>query len=80
MPSVTRWGKTPEQDAAHRAVARAIKAGEIVAPDACTVCGKESRLIPHHDSYERPLDVRFLCGRCHKQHHFAAKHLAEALA
>ena len=31
----------------------------------CESCGSERNVIRHHDDYARPLDVRFLCRRCH---------------
>lgn len=36
-------------------------------PDAkpCEQCGSERNVVRHHDDYSRPLDVRFLCRRCH---------------
>ena len=55
--------------AARLAVKRAMAQGLIVAPAACACCGDERRVIPHHDDYERPLDVVFLCFRCHKTGH-----------
>ena len=71
--------------AAWDAVKRAIRDGLIVASAACACCGDARRLIAHHDSYERPLEVVFLCFRCHKTGHglwgfrgFAT--LAEAVA
>lgn len=52
----------------HTAVAKAIKAGELVRPKRCEECGKKKRIIhgAHHD-YGRPLDVRWLCVSCHKK-------------
>lgn len=34
----------------------------------CEGCGAV-RAVAHHDDYVRPLDVRWLCPRCHRRHH-----------
>jgi hypothetical protein len=56
---------------AQLAVNRAIEKG-ILQRGACEVCGasgKQSngveRVYGHHDNYNRPLDVRWLCTKCH---------------
>lgn len=56
------------QYAAHRAVALAIKRGAL-ARRPCEVCGADGQ--SHHDSYypERWLDVRWLCGKHHREWH-----------
>jgi hypothetical protein len=44
--------------------------GDIVAPESCSKCGKTSvRIFGHHDSYDRPLDVTWLCAGCHSARH-----------
>ena len=34
----------------------------------CEVCG-EPRADRHHDDYDKPLDIRWLCRPCHIRHH-----------
>jgi ribosomal protein S27AE len=51
----------------HRAVARARQAGDLV-PEPCESCA-EPRALAHHDDYARPLDVRWLCRKCHARWH-----------
>ena len=51
----------------HTAVARAIRSGELVRQP-CVRCG-EQRSLAHHEDYDRPLDVMWLCQPCHKQRH-----------
>ena len=53
--------------AAHNKVARAIKKGELV-PQPCVRCNSVKSLA-HHEDYDRPLDVMWLCQPCHKQRH-----------
>jgi len=53
-----------------------VRHGTMVVPDACEICGRprqEWRLVGHHEDYDKPLAVRWLCHRCHKQLHRAIK-------
>jgi hypothetical protein len=52
----------------------------VPAPDACQSCGTVGRVDRHHDDYSRPLDVRFLCRRCHQREHPAAREAVIARA
>lgn len=52
---------------AHGLVFQAIKAGTL-RRHPCEVCGSEN-VHAHHDDYERPLDVRWLCPHHHRLHH-----------
>ena len=52
---------------AHNAVARAIKKGDLVRSP-CIRCGKE-KSVAHHEDYDKPLEVMWLCQPCHKQRH-----------
>ena len=42
-----------------------IKANRTIPIKPCESCGSERNVVRHHDDYARPLDVRFLCRRCH---------------
>lgn len=59
---------TPERAKAHGLVHRELWRGTLV-PQPCEVCGKRKKVVAHHDDYSKPLDVRWLCGSHHKQHH-----------
>lgn len=50
---------------AHKRVQRAVRAGLLVRPAACEDCGAECAPQAHHDNYDEPLAVRWLCGLCH---------------
>ena len=52
---------------AHNAVARAIRNGSLVRIP-CIRCG-EQKSLAHHEDYDKPLDVMWLCQPCHKQRH-----------
>ncbi len=56
----------PEKVAAHNAVYRAVQAGHLT-PGGCEKCGASAEA--HHDDYSKPLEVRWLCRRHHREHH-----------
>lgn len=50
----------------------AIRRGELIKPTSCEVCGKETRsklLHGHHEDYSKPLEVRWICVKCHRVSH-----------
>ena len=59
----------PEKRRAFALVAEAIKKGELIRPEVCSRCGESGAILAHHDDYERPLDVTWLCIRCDRQLH-----------
>lgn len=72
-----RRRSSPEKDAARHAVARALLNGELVRPETCERCGQDpgraiggrAMIEGHHVDYSRPLDVEWLCARCHADEH-----------
>lgn len=69
---VRTWRKDPAnrvKQYAWELVKKAVLKGEIERPDVCEKCGASVRLHAHHDDYSKPLDVAFLCPRCHKDRH-----------
>lgn len=59
--------KFPIQYAAHRAVAEAVRQQKLIKLP-CVVCGS-SKSMAHHDDYDKPLDVIWLCQVHHKERH-----------
>jgi hypothetical protein len=57
--------KYPQKKKAHSVIWRAIKKGRI-AKQPCSICG-EINTHAHHDDYNQPLNIRWLC----KAHHVA---------
>lgn len=53
----------PAQTRARLAVANALRSGKLVRQP-CEVCGAP-KVHAHHDSYRKPLDVRWLCSKHH---------------
>jgi ribosomal protein S27AE len=61
-----QWSKEQRQ-LAWKLVAEAIATGSLQ-PQPCEVCGRPP-ICAHHDNYDRPLDIRWLCWKCHTQRH-----------
>ena len=57
----------PEKTRAYIALQRAIRSGNLVRQP-CEVCG-EVKVQAHHDDYLKPLDVRWLCFKHHREVH-----------
>lgn len=61
-----RWReKFPEKARAHGQFRRALRHG-VISRKPCEVCG-DQKVHGHHEDYSRPLDVIWLCVRCHGQ-------------
>lgn len=51
----------------------AVKTGRIVKPTNCSDCGvvvPKSRMDGHHEDYNKPYDVIWLCRACHARRHW----------
>jgi len=71
-----KWKKRhPERYKAHYLVSNAIRDGRLVR-GCCEGCGTAENVHAHHDDYSKPLDVRWLCAKCHHRHH-AEKRMAD---
>jgi DNA-directed RNA polymerase subunit M/transcription elongation factor TFIIS len=53
---------------AHQKVAYAIQKGELIRQP-CEKCGTEEHVVAHHEDYNKPLDVVWLCKFHHKERH-----------
>ena len=54
---------------AHRKLNKAVISGKIVRPEICSRCGSGGIIMGHHDNYEKPLDVIWVCWMCHEEIH-----------
>jgi hypothetical protein len=52
---------------ARAAVYRAVRRGALPRPNSCASCGAKGRVEGHHIDYSRPLDVEWLCPKCHRR-------------
>lgn len=55
----------PEKARAYSAVGNALRSGKLQKPDLCEKCMKKKKVEAHHEDYSRPLDVTWLCKKCH---------------
>lgn len=63
--------------ASHVITGNAIRAGKLLQASNCSVCNSTEKIEGHHDDYTKPLDVRWLCEKCHKQWHRENKPIYE---
>ena len=59
--------KHPERYRARYTAWNAIVSGELERPDDCSRCGEHVSVEAHHADYGKPLDVEWLCHRCHHE-------------
>jgi DNA-binding transcriptional regulator YiaG len=60
----------PITQLAREALNAAIASGKVVKPASCEKCGKTpKRLHGHHEDYNKPLKVIWLCPLCHSAEH-----------
>jgi hypothetical protein len=67
---------------AHKLLDEAVKNGDLERPDTCERCGlKSSRALHgHHRDYSRPLEVLWLCAKCHgAEHHGSTTNTQEVM-
>lgn len=65
---IMEWKKKyPKKYKAHCMVNNQKRAGNLH-QEPCEVCGSE-KSVAHHDDYDKPLNVRWLCQAHHKQWH-----------
>jgi len=65
------YEENPLARVAHKALNHAVEAGRIVKPTSCEACQKSdaAHIHGHHEDYNKPLDVRWVCPACHRKIH-----------
>jgi hypothetical protein len=78
MPDKTK------KERVHDIIEKAIKRGIINNPHVCSKCGDtgvfkdgRSSIQAHHYDYDKPLEVEWLCQKCHHQWHIINKSINE---
>lgn len=59
----------PHKHKAHNAASNAVRCGKLIPAKNCEDCGQMSKLQKHHEDYSKPLDVDWLCTKCHGIRH-----------
>jgi len=68
----------PERAKAIEAANNALRSKRIERKTKCEKCGAAEPLHKHHEDYSKPLDVMWLCPKCHHRHHAEERHKADA--
>ena len=65
------WQLLAKKQLAYRIFNEAIRTGELVRPNRCSNhnCQATTNIHGHHEDYDKPLEVEWLCGKCHKARH-----------
>lgn len=73
--SMDKWLiKNKKQRFANVTLCNAVRDGRIEKPSNCSMCGViDEKLHGHHDDYNKPLDVRWVCVKCHHEIHKSLK-------
>lgn len=58
-----------DKRAAHIILGNAVRDNRIEKPANCSKCDGVGRIHGHHEDYTKPLDVVWVCQRCHKEIH-----------
>lgn len=59
-----------QKQRAHGAVGNAVAKGILEIPSVCSSCGEcADKIEAHHEDYSKPLDVVWLCFKCHRSWH-----------
>lgn len=61
----------PKKYKAQTWVNNAVRDGRLAKADNCEVCNSNFAIEGHHDDYDQPKVVRWLCSRCHSLWHSA---------
>lgn len=64
-----RYKKFRHKASARGKVAWAIKSGALIKPTCCSACLTETAIFGHHEDYDKPLEVMWLCRPCHMDKH-----------
>jgi ribosomal protein S27AE len=57
----------PQKYLAWRTVSNSLRSGKLIKPDICSKCGSGKKIQAHHEDYSKPLDIIWLCFKCHRE-------------
>lgn len=61
--------KYPIKRKARKLLGYAISSGLVIKSDHCEICFSNSNIHGHHEDYNKPLEVLWVCAKCHKGIH-----------
>lgn len=61
--------ENPKKYEAHRWINNAVRDGRLIKAANCEICSSGFAIEGHHDDYNQPKVVRWLCSRCHSVWH-----------
>jgi len=67
--AITYRNKFPNSYRAKIKFGNALRANIVERQYSCSKCSSDINVEGHHDDYSKPLEVRWLCSRCHKLWH-----------
>lgn len=67
--------KQPHVHRVAKLVYHAIRRGEIFKPEICERCKEEKRILAHHEDYNKPFEIIWLCYSCHKIIHYEKRRM-----
>jgi len=65
----------PDRAKANDLLNYAVRHGKIKPPKVCQSCGSKGKIEGSHTDYSKPLDVEWLCTKCHRRKDNAARML-----
>lgn len=61
-----RWrARNPEKAKAQNYITSQIEAGKLKLPKRCEKCNKKGKVEAHHEDYNKPKKIQWLCRKCH---------------
>ena len=58
-----------KREKARGMVNKRVQSKKIIRPNKCSVCKEDKRVEAHHEDYDKPLEVIWVCKECHENIH-----------
>jgi hypothetical protein len=59
----------PEQLYAKNVITHLIEQNRLIRPNTCFDCNKQCKPQAHHECYDKPKEIIWLCASCHRKRH-----------
>lgn len=74
-----QWAEMARKDYSRSIFHQAVKDGRLLRPLCCSQCASTTRIEGHHEDYDKPLDVMWLCRGCHAKWHGRSRRNSQAV-